>query len=79
MTVGIALLVIVGGVLFASRAQANEVQGASTPQYVIAQEGDTLWRIAEQVAPNAPVSEVVDALVQLNGTSLRVGQVVLIP
>lgn len=78
MVVVVTLLVVAGAV-FASRAQANDVRTASVPQYVIAQEGDTLWRIAERIAPNAPVSDVVDALVQLNGTSLRVGQVVLVP
>jgi hypothetical protein len=78
MVVVVTLLVVAGAV-FASRAQADDVRAASVPQYVIAQEGDTLWRIAERIAPNAPVSDVVDALVQLNGTSLRVGQVVLVP
>lgn len=78
MVVMVTLLVVAGAV-FASRAQADDVRTASVPQYVIAQEGDTLWRIAERIAPNAPVSDVVDALVQLNGSSLRVGQVVLVP
>lgn len=78
MVAAVLVLMIVGAV-FASRAQADDVRTASAPQYVIAQEGDTLWRIAERIAPHASVSEVVDALVQLNGTSLRVGQVVLIP
>ncbi len=77
--VGAVMVLMIIGAVFASRAQADEVRSASAPQYVIAQEGDTLWRIAERIAPNAPVSDVVEALVQLNGTNLRVGQVVLVP
>jgi Tfp pilus assembly protein FimV len=46
----------------------------------IAQPGDTLWSIAEQQYPGSNVSEVVDALVSLNGgASLDIGQQVLLP
>ena len=79
VTVVAFVLLVVVGLMFASRAQANDVQTSAAPHYVIAQEGDTLWRIAERIAPQAPVSDVVDALAQLNGTSIRVGQVILIP
>ena len=77
--VAAVLVLVMGGMLFASRAQANDVRTSAAPQYVIAQEGDTMWRIAERIAPHAPVADVVDALVALNGTSIRVGQVILIP
>ena len=46
---------------------------------MIAQEGDNLWAIAERIAPAGNIPDIVDQLEQLNGTSLRVGQVVLIP
>lgn len=79
LTVVAVLLFVVAGVVFASRAQAGEAAPRTAPQYVIAQPGDTMWGIAERIAPDAPVTDVVDALVRLNGTSIRVGQVILIP
>lgn len=42
--------------------------------------GDTLWAIAEEIAPQADVRLVVDALAQRNGGSgLQVGQRLVIP
>ena len=79
LTVVAVLMLVLAGAVFASRAQAGEAVVRTAPQYVIAQEGDTIWRIAERIAPDAPVTDVVDELVRLNGTSIRVGQVILIP
>jgi hypothetical protein len=79
MTVVAVMLLVVVGVVFASRAQADVATTRTAPQYVIAQEGDTMWRIAERVAPHSPITDVVDELVRLNGTSIRVGQVIVIP
>ena len=45
----------------------------------MAQPGDTLWSIGERIAPNAPISEVVDQLVRLNGTAITSGQLIRIP
>lgn len=78
-TVAAAIVLAVVGLVFASRAQANDAVARTAPQYVIAQEGDTLWGIAERIAPNAAITDVVDELVRLNGDSIRVGQVILIP
>jgi nucleoid-associated protein YgaU len=77
--VAAAIVLAVVGLVFASRAQANDAVARTAPQYVIAQEGDTLWGIAERIAPNAAITDVVDELVRLNGDSIRVGQVILIP
>ena len=49
------------------------------PQYVIAQPGDTLWAIAQRIAPQANTAELVDELVRLNGDAIAAGQQVRIP
>jgi hypothetical protein len=38
-----------------------------------------LWAIAQRVAPQANVSELVDELVRLNGDAIVAGQLVRIP
>ncbi len=66
--------------LFGTSAAADGTAGRSVaPKYVVAQAGDTLWSIGERIAPNAPITEVVDELVRLNGTSIQTGQLVRIP
>ena len=80
LAVGLLLVVLVGGGFVATRAQANgEIATSVEQRYVIAQEGDNLWAIAERIAPSGNIPDIVDQLEILNGTSLRVGQVVLIP
>ncbi|MFM8868391.1 MAG: hypothetical protein ACKOFZ_08960 [Ilumatobacteraceae bacterium] len=80
LAVGLMLVALVGGGIAATRAQANgEVDTPVEQRYVIAQDGDNLWAIAERIAPTGNIPEIVDQLASLNGTSLRVGQVVLIP
>lgn len=66
--------------LLDSSAAANGNAGQSVaPRYVVAQPGDTLWSIGTRIAPNAAITEVVDELVRLNGTSIETGQLVRIP
>jgi hypothetical protein len=78
--VGLFSVALIGGGFAATRAQANgEVNTPVEQRYVIAQEGDNLWAIAERIAPSGNIPDIVDQLEVLNGTSLRVGQVVLIP
>jgi len=80
LAVGLVLVALVGGGFVATRAQANgEITTPVEQRYVIAQEGDNLWAIAERIAPTGNIPDIVDQLEALNGTSLRVGQVVLIP
>ncbi|MCU1359794.1 MAG: hypothetical protein JWN99_1083 [Ilumatobacteraceae bacterium] len=46
----------------------------------VAQPGDTMWSIAQRLYPGSDIALVVDSLVSLNGgTSLQVGQRVLLP
>ena len=80
LMVGLFMVALVGGGFVATRAQANgEVSTPVAQRYVIAQEGDNLWAIAERIAPTGNIPDIVDQLEALNGTSLRIGQVVLIP
>ena len=80
LAVGLLLVALVGGGFVATRAQANgDVSTPVEQRYVIAQDGDNLWAIAERIAPTGNIPDIVDQLAALNGTSLRVGQVVLIP
>ena len=74
---------VIAGVIGATgtSAQADQaVAGQSVePRTVVAQPGDTLWAIAQRVAPQANVSELVDELVRLNGDAIVAGQLVRIP
>ncbi len=81
MFVGLAVVMVIMGAVFVSRALASSEPLASvvSERYVIAQEGDNLWSIAERINPSGNIPQIVDQLAALNGTSLRVGQVVLIP
>jgi hypothetical protein len=76
----VAAAVALGG-LFGARAAADAVSPgrAAAPLYVIAEPGDTLWSIAARIAPHASITEVVDQLVVLNGTSITAGQAVRVP
>ena len=79
----LVLGVVIAGVIGATgtSAQADQaVAGQSVePRTVVAQPGDTLWAIAQRVAPQANVSELVDELVRLNGDAIVAGQLVRIP
>jgi hypothetical protein len=77
----LALFVVMFGAIFATRTLASHGGPANSAmeRYVIAQEGDHLWSIAERISPTGNIPDIVDQLAALNGTSLRVGQVVLIP
>ena len=53
---------------------------AGDPLTHVVRPGDTIWSIAEDHAPGVDVRPLVDAMVDLNGgSSLQVGQVLLIP
>ena len=79
----LVLGVVIAGVIgtTGTSAQADQaVAGQSVePRTVVAQPGDTLWAIAQRVAPHANVSELVDELVRLNGDAIVAGQLVRIP
>ena len=75
--------VVIAGVIgvTGTTAQADHaVAGQSAePRTVVAQPGDTLWAIAQRVAPQANISDLVDELVRMNGDAIVAGQLVRIP
>ena len=77
--VALSLAVISGGSALASR-DAGAPAGSFTTLTVAA--GESLWSIAEQVAPGADPRDVVDAIVRLNaldGVTVSAGQQLAIP
>lgn len=77
--VALSLAVISGGSALASRDT-----GATTGSFatLTVSAGDSLWSIAEQVAPGADPRDVVDAIVRLNaldGVTVSAGQQLSIP
>ncbi|MGZ8803710.1 MAG: LysM peptidoglycan-binding domain-containing protein [Microbacterium sp.] len=77
--VALSLAVISGGSALASR-EASAPSGSFTTLTVAA--GESLWSIAEQVAPGADPRDVVDAIVRLNaldGVTVSAGQQLSIP
>ena len=78
--------VVIAGVIgvTGTTAQADQADQAVTgqsvePRTVVAQPGDTLWAIAQRVAPQANISDLVDQLVRMNGDAIVAGQLVRIP
>jgi LysM repeat protein len=77
--IALSLAVISGGSALASR-EANAPMGSFATVTVAA--GESLWSIAEQVAPGADPRDVVDAIARLNaldGVSVYAGQQLSIP
>ena len=77
--IALSLAVISGGSALASR-DAGAASGSFTTVTVTA--GESLWSIAEQVAPGADPRDVVDAIVRLNaleGVTVSAGQQLSIP
>jgi Tfp pilus assembly protein FimV len=77
--VALTLAVLSGGSALASR-DAGAPAGSFTTLTVAS--GESLWSIAEQVAPGADPRDVVDAIVRLNGlegVTVSAGQQLAIP
>lgn len=84
LAVILALTALTLGAMFsASQAQAaTDATSHTTFEYIVAGPGDTLWSIAEQIAPNADPRVVIDDVKRLNQidvSSLDVGQELAIP
>lgn len=62
-----------------SAAADGTTDRGDAPKYIVAQPSDTLWSIGQRIAPQSPITEVVDELVRLNGPSIQTGQLVRIP
>lgn len=75
----LAAAIVGGGTALASR---DDGAPAGTFETVTVQTGDTLWAIAEEVAPSTDPRDVVDAIVQLNAlgsVGIVAGQELSIP
>lgn len=79
-----AVIALAWAVLGGGSALASLETGASAASFetVTVASGDTLWSIAEEIAPAADPRDVVDALASLNavdGAALRAGQRLAVP
>jgi LysM repeat protein len=77
--VALTVAVISGGAALASRDAGAP---AGSYQTVTVSAGDTLWSIAQEVAPNGDPRDVVDSIARLNAldsVSLQAGQTLAIP
>lgn len=79
VSVAVAAAVLSGGSALAGR-EGGAPEGSFSA--VVVAPGDSLWSIAERVAPTADPRDVVDAIVRLNaldGAGLQAGQSLAIP
>jgi Tfp pilus assembly protein FimV len=77
--VALSIAIIGGGTALASR---DDGAPAGSFETVTVMPGDSLWSIAEAVAPHADPRDVVDAIARLNaleGVGLTAGQELAIP
>jgi Tfp pilus assembly protein FimV len=77
--IALAFAIVGGGAALASRDSGAPAGSFTT---VVVSSGDSLWSIAEEVAPAADPRDVVDAIVRLNalqGVTISAGQRLAIP
>ncbi|MFF2052237.1 LysM peptidoglycan-binding domain-containing protein [Leifsonia sp. NPDC058194] len=70
LTALLALPLVIGAVVFALNgggAVATSEQTHVSFQHVTVESGDSLWAVAERIAPSADPRDVIADLVQLNG------------
>ena len=81
----VALPLVIGALVFALNGGGAIASGEQTHasfQYVTIESGDSLWSIAERVAPNADPRDVIADIVSLNGLESAVvspGQQLAVP
>ena len=80
----IVLPLLVGGAAFAASgaAMAGSEASSSSFRHLTVQPGDSLWSIAEEVAPRSDPRDVVAAFIDLNGLSsslVQAGQQLAVP
>lgn len=77
--IAVSIAVVSGGSALASRSDGVPAGEFTT---VVVGAGDSLWSIAEEVAPAADPRDVVDAIVRLNaldGANIAAGQRLSVP
>lgn len=69
-------VLVFGGVVVANSAAEAGTASSASPSFrhVTVQPGDSLWLIAEHIAPTSDPRDVVSAIVDLNGLSSTVVQ-----
>jgi nucleoid-associated protein YgaU len=80
--VAIAIWFAVAGQAQASSQVGPRVPAGNSVSRVVVRPGDTLWAIAAQANPAADPRAVIPEIIDLNslsGTSLQVGQILLVP
>lgn len=81
----VALPLVIGALVFALNGGGALATGDQTHvsfQYVTVESGDSLWSVAERIAPNADPRDVIADLVSLNGLESSVvspGQQLAVP
>ena len=68
-------------VFFATDAFATDPSAdvPPAPRTMVARPGDTIWGIARTLAPTGDITELVEALIVVNGSQIKAGQIVRIP
>ncbi len=83
LLLGLLLVLLVGAFLWLFQAPARSASGPPEVVTVVVQPGDTLWEIADQLAPDtADLRAVVSELVEFNrlrSKVLKPGQVLAVP
>ena len=80
--VAVAIWLAVAGQAQASSQVGPRVPAGNSVSRVVVRPGETLWAIAAQADPAADPRTVIPEIIDLNslsGTSLQVGQVLLVP
>jgi len=77
------LLVFVGFTVLSRPAMSTGDAHHAAPQSVVVASGETLWDIAQRIAPGADPRNVIAEIVDLNALSdagaIRVGQKLFVP
>lgn len=78
--VAAAILAVAFGYLALSPVPGDPSEIGVTDTAYVAEPGDTMWSIAQDVAPAGTAAAYVERLVAVNGTSVvEAGQVVVLP
>ena len=83
----IAIVIIIGALIFSVLSNINAVSGMSDVQYynVLVEPGDTLWSIASESCiynPETDVRDIIQYISEVNNISaanLRAGDVIRVP
>ncbi|WP_426453742.1 LysM peptidoglycan-binding domain-containing protein [Paenibacillus sp. S-38] len=80
----VMLLALLGGLSASLSGQDAHAAGTSPEEheFVYVHQGDTLWAIASEFAPDDDIRDYIDKMKKLNGlksSSLQTGQKLLLP